>query len=241
MRATNYTPNLHLPQFLPTDKPAWMADINPAFLAIDTAVKDAADDADEALDAAEDALLDIAPVYSNAATYNVGDLVTYANRIYRCVVAITTPEEWTGAHWTLSSVASEIISRTGTLAAAVLAAENQIGSTDISAIGDGTITGALSTIDTYASHKPDYSNRATITSNSYTATEECYIMAYYRGAAEEFVEIQINNALAFSGTLYSDGTVGSTSPLLHLNAGDVIERVDFGAPYASYFTKIKVL
>lgn len=35
MSATNHTTNLGLPQFLPTDKPSWLGDINGAMLAID--------------------------------------------------------------------------------------------------------------------------------------------------------------------------------------------------------------
>lgn len=43
MSHTNQTPNYQLPQFLSTDKPAWMADINQAFLNIDTAMDANAD------------------------------------------------------------------------------------------------------------------------------------------------------------------------------------------------------
>ena len=43
MAHTNSTENYHLPQFLGTDKPAWLGDINPAFQAIDTQMKNNAD------------------------------------------------------------------------------------------------------------------------------------------------------------------------------------------------------
>lgn len=39
MSSTNHTTNYNLPQFLGSDKPAWLSDINPAFSAIDTAMK----------------------------------------------------------------------------------------------------------------------------------------------------------------------------------------------------------
>lgn len=39
------------------------------------------------------------PVYSTSATYAVGDRVRYGNYIYTCIVAITTGETWTDAHW----------------------------------------------------------------------------------------------------------------------------------------------
>lgn len=48
MSHTNSTTNYNLPQFLGTDKPAWLGDINPAFSAIDTAIKTASDNASTA-------------------------------------------------------------------------------------------------------------------------------------------------------------------------------------------------
>lgn len=39
MSSTNHTTNYNLPQFVGSDKPAWLGDINPAFSAIDTAMK----------------------------------------------------------------------------------------------------------------------------------------------------------------------------------------------------------
>lgn len=45
MSHTNSTTNYNLPQFLGTDKPAWLGDINPAMSAIDTAIKNASDSA----------------------------------------------------------------------------------------------------------------------------------------------------------------------------------------------------
>lgn len=43
MSFTNKTPNYNLPQWLGTDKPSWLVDVNGAFSSIDTAVKNAAD------------------------------------------------------------------------------------------------------------------------------------------------------------------------------------------------------
>lgn len=50
----------------------------------------------------------LAPAYSNAATYNVGDLCTYQGTLYSCVTQISTAEDWTAAHWTAVNVSSEI-------------------------------------------------------------------------------------------------------------------------------------
>ena len=43
MAHTNSTTNYALPQFIGTDKPAWLTDVNNAYSAIDTAIKAAAD------------------------------------------------------------------------------------------------------------------------------------------------------------------------------------------------------
>lgn len=48
MGSTNFTPNYNLPQFIGTDKPAWLTDVNGAFSNIDTAIKNAADAATNA-------------------------------------------------------------------------------------------------------------------------------------------------------------------------------------------------
>lgn len=48
MASTNKTPNYDLPQFIASDKPTWLGDVNGAMLAIDTAMHDNAEDATNA-------------------------------------------------------------------------------------------------------------------------------------------------------------------------------------------------
>ena len=55
MGHTNQTANYNLPQFVGTDKPSWLGDINDAFAAIDTAIAAAASEASTA-DGKADAL-----------------------------------------------------------------------------------------------------------------------------------------------------------------------------------------
>lgn len=50
----------------------------------------------------------LAPAYSNAATYNVGDLCTYQGKLYSCSTAISTAEDWTAAHWTVTNMATDV-------------------------------------------------------------------------------------------------------------------------------------
>lgn len=118
MGHTNSTTNYSLPQFVSSDKPAWLTDINGAFSDIDTAIdaaKDAADDAqgdatqalsdasaaastaNTAKSEADGAIASISESFDAASVYNIGDLVIYNNLLYRCKVAVTTPGAWTGS------------------------------------------------------------------------------------------------------------------------------------------------
>lgn len=119
MSHTNSTTNYSLPQFIPTDKPAWLVDINGAMSSIDTAIKNAKDTADTADTNASAALLDagtaitkadaadnkasgvsasIAASFDATATYSIGDIVMYNSLLYRCIAPVTTPGAWTGAN-----------------------------------------------------------------------------------------------------------------------------------------------
>lgn len=55
MSSTNHTTNYNLPQFLGSDKPAWLGDINPAMSAIDTAMHNNAVKAQQGVDDASTA------------------------------------------------------------------------------------------------------------------------------------------------------------------------------------------
>lgn len=121
MAHTNSTTNYALPQFLPTDKPAWLTDINGAFTTIDTAIDAAKDAADAAQGDATQALTDagnaataaatadakgagacasIADTFDSTTVYEVGALVMYNSLFYKCTVDVTTPGPWTGsANW----------------------------------------------------------------------------------------------------------------------------------------------
>lgn len=125
MSHTNSTTNYGLPQFVPTDKPFWLTDINGAFSDIDAAIYAAKDAADDAQGDATQALTDagsastaaatadakgsgaissIADTYDATSTYALNDLVMYNNLLYKNIVAITTPEAWNGTHWTRVTV-----------------------------------------------------------------------------------------------------------------------------------------
>ena len=84
-------------------KDTTLARIAAAILNLPNATQAAADNATAAAAAARAAISDlgglIAPTYSASSTYSVGQYVYYNSRIYRCVSAISTPEEWTAGHW----------------------------------------------------------------------------------------------------------------------------------------------
>lgn len=126
MSHTNSTPNYNLPQFITTDKPFWLTDINTAFSDIDTGLNTAKTTADTASTNATQALLDasaaagtassadakatgiissIADVFDPTNTYVVDSVVMYNSLLYKCDVAVTTPGPWTGsANWSRITV-----------------------------------------------------------------------------------------------------------------------------------------
>lgn len=57
------------------------------------------------------ALNNITPLslaYDNTATYNVNDYCIYNNNLYRCIVDITVAEDFTAAHWELTTVINDV-------------------------------------------------------------------------------------------------------------------------------------
>ena len=138
MSHTNSTTNYSLPQFVTTDKPAWLTDVNNAYSAIDTGIYNAqtkantadsnatqalsdASDAAAAASAADakgaGAVASIADTFDATTVYSVGEYVMYNSLLYVCSVAITTPGPWTGsANWTRTTVENIIPSLSGYLA-----------------------------------------------------------------------------------------------------------------------------
>lgn len=126
MSHTNSTTNYNLPQFTPTDKPAWLVDINDAFRSIDTGMHTAKTTADAAQSDASQALLDAsaastaasgasskadgalastADTFSTTSTYQTGDYVIYNSLLYVCIADVSTPGAWTGnTNWSRTTV-----------------------------------------------------------------------------------------------------------------------------------------
>ena len=84
MSHTNSTTNYGLPQFLSTDKPFWLTDVNQAYVAIDTGMKNAQDKADSADSTATSAASDASDALANAATADAkgAGAVAYISETY---------------------------------------------------------------------------------------------------------------------------------------------------------------
>ncbi len=63
---------------------------------------------DEINDEITDIKDDISDVYSAAATYAVGDYCIYNNILYKCITAISTPEEWDETKWESVKISNEL-------------------------------------------------------------------------------------------------------------------------------------
>ena len=79
-----------------------------------TEAREARDAAIEAAEQAEAAAsqsaaqASIAEVYDATTTYAIGDYCLHDGQLYECTTEITTPEAWTAAHWTATTVGTEL-------------------------------------------------------------------------------------------------------------------------------------
>lgn len=128
MGSTNKTAHYELPQFVANDKPSWLGDINQAMEAIDTAIFGAKSNADGAQTTANNAVAGVqtANTRMDGMQTQLDTVATQANQ------TATTVTGHTSAIATNSANINTLNSR--------------MGNTDISDIGDGTVTGAIQAI-----------------------------------------------------------------------------------------------
>lgn len=128
MGSTNKTAHYELPQFVANDKPSWLGDVNEAMEAIDAGIYGAKASADGAQQTANNAVAGVqsAGTRMDGIQTQLDTVATQANQ------TATTVTGHTSAIATNSANINTLNSR--------------MGSTDISAIGDGTVTGAISSI-----------------------------------------------------------------------------------------------
>ncbi|MDO4989292.1 MAG: hypothetical protein Q4E45_02190, partial [Eubacteriales bacterium] len=83
-----------------------------------------------------DSLCAAAP-YDATETYAVGDLCIKASALYRCSTAIETPEAWTAAHWTETTLAAELLAAAASAAAKYAPVITDTASGSVASIPDG--------------------------------------------------------------------------------------------------------
>ena len=136
MAHTNATPNYSLPQFVGSDKPAWLTDVNGAMSAIDTAMK-----ANEV----------------SAATATASSAQN-ATAITAQATAISTLQTKVSALETAEPInEAQIATNTqniATNAQNIVQIDNTLGHTSIAGIGDGKVTGAIADLQTQISGIP---------------------------------------------------------------------------------------
>lgn len=137
MSHTNSTANYNLPQFVGTDKPAWLGDINPAMSAIDTAIKNASDSASTADGKATTAQGDVATLGNTVTTLQSTvstqgtQITTNTTDINSANTRITGVENSISAltnKFILSDFTTSTVSPTGTTSNTLTLAQNSDGS-----------------------------------------------------------------------------------------------------------------
>ena len=105
MSHTNTTANYNLPQFVGTDKPAWLTDVNGAMSAIDTQMKANADSATTASGLAQSASTSVGEL-SNLNTTNKNNVVSAINEVNNNL--ITTANTATNAGTTATNASNAV-------------------------------------------------------------------------------------------------------------------------------------
>ena len=129
MSHTNQTPNYHLPQFIGTDKPAWLVDFNQAMSDIDTQMK------------ANETASGTAEADAQSALSGVTALNSQVGGIQTSVTALETqaPLDEAQIETNRQNIATN--------AQNIVDLDNRMGHTSISGIGDGSATGAIKAVD----------------------------------------------------------------------------------------------
>lgn len=143
MGHTNQTANYNLPQFVGTDKPSWLGDINDAFAAIDTAIAAAASEASTA-DGKADALTTTVSGHTTQIGTLQNTVTTQGNTLNTVTSLIgngtptTTDQTIIGAINELNAKEGNLSDLTTTDKSSLVAAINEAAASETSATGFGT-------------------------------------------------------------------------------------------------------
>lgn len=124
MSSTNKTPNYALPQFIPTDKPTWLGDVNAAMLAIDTAMADNHTTSESANTAASAAVAQVQHAVDTATEAKVDSAAALQNATNAIGVAQNALNSATQATQT-AQAATQTANAANNSAASAVATANQ--------------------------------------------------------------------------------------------------------------------
>lgn len=213
MGSTNKTAHYELPQFVANDKPSWLGDVNEAMEAIDTGIYGAKSSADGAQQTANNAVAGV-----QSAGTRMDGIQTQLDTVA------------TQANQTATTVAGHT-SAIATNSANINTLNSRMGSTDISAIGDGTVTGAISSIAQGGGGtgggivtKPTKQNVdiSTYTQASpYTCPDDGFITVRFKtGTANGYGTVVRNNILV--SAIQGVGADLEQLSTVQVNAGDTV-------------------
>ena len=239
MSHTNQTPNYHLPQFIGTDKPAWLVDVNQAYADIDTQMK-----ANETASATAEA-------DAQSALAGVTSQASQLSALQTSVTALETARPLDEAQ--IETNRQNI----ATNAQNIVDLDNRMGHTPITGIGDGTATGAIADLQGQINNIPTVSDMTGATAS--TAGTHGLVPApsagdenkYLKGDGTwgtvgnsgEYVEVTadgVKNAGVLFDELYALIDTSKLKPNSVLTRGDVVYQCTSNAASDLLFATISV-
>ena len=171
----------------------------------------------------------IAPLYDNTLTYVVGDYCTYDNKLYQCVTAISTPEDFNLNNWKKTSFAKELL----TFAKKAIYDDTTINLSrkEGSPIGAHSISLGAKNINAAG----DYSF---VTGNDNTGLEGQSVFGHYNNTTTA-IENSIEGVSAGSAFVIGNGTASQKSNAFRVTGqGATVAKQAYsttGADYAEFY------
>lgn len=176
MSSANKTPNYALPQFIPTDKPTWLGDVNAAMLAIDTAMADNHTTAESANTSASAAVAQVQHAVDTANEAKVDSAAALQNATNAIGVAQNALNSATQAAQT-AQAATQTANAANASSASAVATANQAKQT-----ADAT-DAELTEFQHYFDRATCYSLTQPASALSYAYTTTNLIELYYQGTS----------------------------------------------------------
>ena len=208
MSATNKTQHYDLSQFIGSDIPGWLSDYNGDMRKIDTAINNIAS-AEASGEATVAELSGRVTTAENGVSANASAITALNNTVSGISSELTTTEGTVAQNTTnitgLTTRVGALETAQSNTSTKVSALETAMGDTDISSVGDGTVTGAISTLaqggigKTYSTDEVDtgdiWVDGKHIFEKSYAATPSSAL------SADTIIDAAVNQA-------YVDAVVG---------------------------------